>query len=175
MIVNVIGIDPGIVDTGVVRLSFFDTLKRVSVSHAVFHGFAVDKTPFLIRDWVRDETKGASEKPRVFIEKYVPRPGMAPNQRMLEIERALVGAFPSSERLPNMGIKNVVSQNLMQVLGVWKFSTTTHHQDLRSAARIALFGMAKYEGLNKILSDVVLDSIGPSPEWQVDVLKGVTL
>jgi hypothetical protein len=78
VIVNVIGIDPGIVDTGVVRLSFYDNLKRVSISHAVFHGFAVDKTPFEIRDWVRGEIQGASEKPRVFVEKYVPRPGMAP-------------------------------------------------------------------------------------------------
>jgi hypothetical protein len=47
----------------------------------------------------------------------------------------------------------------MELLGVWKFHTVTNHQDLRSAARIALYGMVKSETLNKVLYSVVDDHL----------------
>lgn len=56
----------------------------------------------------------------------------------------------------------------MNLLGVWKFSTVTHHQDLRSAARIALFGMLKNEETNRLLADVVADHLKGS-DWDVAV------
>jgi hypothetical protein len=61
--------------------------------------------------------------------------------------------------LNNTGVKKVVRQPLMELLGVWKFSTTTHHQDLRSAARIALLGMLKHQELNRLLTEVVKDNL----------------
>ena len=35
----------------------------------------------------------------------------------------------------------------------------THHQDLRSAARIALLGMLRDEQMNRLLADVVRDHL----------------
>ena len=68
--------------------------------------------------------------------------------------------------LPNMGVKKVVRRPLMELLGAWKFSTVTHHQDLRSAARIALLGMLKDPHMNRLLFDVVLDHI-EGRTWRV--------
>jgi hypothetical protein len=65
-----------------------------------------------------------------------------------------------------MGVKKVVKSPLMELLGVWDFRLKTHHQDLRSAARIALLGMLKDDHLNKLLTDVVADHLR-GENWNV--------
>jgi hypothetical protein len=68
--------------------------------------------------------------------------------------------------LMNTGVKKVVRRQLMDLLGVWSFSTVTHHQDLRSAARIAIYGMLKHAVMNELLADVVADHL-KGRTWQV--------
>ena len=68
--------------------------------------------------------------------------------------------------LQNMGVKKVVKSPLMELLGVWNFNTPTHHQDLRSAARIGLLGMLKDDILNKLLTDIVADHLS-GEAWDV--------
>ena len=62
---------------------------------------------------------------------------------MIRAEQDLRRVMPDARFLPNMGIKRVITQDLMELLEVWSFTTATHHQDLRAAARIALLGMVK--------------------------------
>jgi hypothetical protein len=170
---TIVGIDPGLVDTGVVRLSFYPSLKRVAISYVVAPRFALESTPQAIAAWIRGEAPAttADEKPHIFIEKYNSRPGMAPNQRMTDIERALTNEMSSAVRVNNMGVRNVITQEMMELLNVWKFPTTTHHQDLRSAARIALFGAVKDEALNGLVATFVRDYT----DWSIDMVKGASL
>jgi hypothetical protein len=55
---------------------------------------------------------------------------------------------------------------VLEALGAWKFQTTTHHQDLRSAAKIAVLGMMKQEHTNLLLAAIIRDHIDGRP-WKV--------
>lgn len=165
---TIVGIDPGLVDTGVVRITFYPKIKRVAVSSAVVAAFALDSSPQLIAGWIRGEAP-SGDRPRVFIEKYNPRPGIKANAKMQEMENALVRTVPHAERINNMGVKNIITTQMMQLFQVWTFSVPTHHQDLRSAARIALFGAVKDDELNRLVADAVRD------HWPIDLFKAVNL
>jgi hypothetical protein len=142
----VVGVDPGLVHTGVVSLLFKPDAKEILVSDRVVLGpNAAD---------VKAAVPLCGPAPHIFIEGYRPRSHYDSDQRMVsavsEIRAATKGTV-----LQNTGVKKVVKQPLMELLGCWKFSTVTHHQDLRSAARIALLGMLKDDLLNSLLTDVV--------------------
>ena len=167
--VHVIGIDPGLVDTGLVALSLdkgtlsLDKGQRtITVQHAVVEGYDVDK----IEEWVR-----ARPRSEVFAEKYRPRKHLSSDERMVKGEALLKSRLAQGMHLPlhllnNTGVKTTVKPGVLQLLGLWKFSTSTHHQDLRSAARIAVLGMLKHPDMNRLLADVVRDAINGST-WRV--------
>lgn len=159
-VAHVIGIDPGIVDTGVVRLLFKPHLKRLEVGHTVIAGDDAQA----VAEWALD-SKFVSV-PKVFVEKYTPRLKLDSDVRMVDAERHLRQALPDAKILPNQGIKRVIPQSLMEVFGVWSWPTVTHHQDLRSAGRIALLGMVKDTQLNRVMADVVRDHLEDRP-WRV--------
>ena len=79
---------------------------------------------------------------------------------MRSIEAALKRSLPSVEILDNTGVKKVVTKPLMQLLDCWDFPTVTHHQDLRSAARIALYGGLKDQEINSLLTKIVMKQLG---------------
>lgn len=147
-VVHVVGVDPGLVHSGVVGLRFNTIDRTLDLDTVLVQGLGVDQ----IADW----SKVTSQ---VFIEAYRPRQRLNNDVRMMQAEQALRAALPSAKFIPNMGIKKIVTQELMEMLGVWKFSTTSHHQDLRSAARIALLGMMKSTVMNQVLATVVRDNI----------------
>ena len=70
--------------------------------------------------------------------------------------------------LRNTGVKKVVTQELMELCHCWKFPSKTHHQDLRSAARIALLGMMLDDTLNKVLYTYATDNVD-GRTWNVTV------
>lgn len=147
-VTHVIGIDPGLVHTGLVELYFDDTNKVLDVDTKVTSGIDLP----LVKAWC-----AASRD--VYIEQYRPRQRLQQDVRMVQLEQDLRRTLPTAKFLTNMGIKNVVTEELMRLLGLWKFTTVTHHQDLRSAARIALLGMMKNADLNEVLSTVVREHI----------------
>jgi hypothetical protein len=55
---------------------------------------------------------------------------------------------------------------LLEVLGLWSFSTPTNHDDLRSAARILVLGMLKDEEMNQLLTYILIDHIEGKP-WAI--------
>lgn len=152
--ITIAGIDPGLVHTGVVAMSFDRAVKGVWVYSHVIDGPDVQA--------VKDVLDPGAV---VFIEGYRARSNFSTDQRMVsavsDFRKGLGGTV-----LQNMGVKKVVKSPLMELLDVWNFNTPTHHQDLRSAARIALLGMLKDDILNKLLTDIVADHLS-GEAWDV--------
>ena len=63
--------------------------------------------------------------------------------------------LPSAKIINNSGVKSIVTKELLQLLDLYDWSTTTHHNDLRSAARIALLAMLRDERANNRLAKFV--------------------
>lgn len=152
---HIVGVDPGIVHTGVVRMSFETTDQLIVVTHVALAGCI----PVQVANVCLDAT--------VFVEDYRPRGNVyGTDAKMRDAVARLKQTMPKAKLLDNTGVKKVVTQDLMELLGVWKFSTPTHHQDLRSAARIALYGMLKDNNWNQLLSDIVRAKLDGGP-WKV--------
>lgn len=149
--VVIIGIDPGLVHTGVVAIELDDLRRSWHVEPHVVAGLDVDE--------VKDIVTSYDAKDYVFIEAYRPRSHYGTDARMGKGVADMKAAIKGSTALDNTGVKQVVGQPLMEMLGVWKFSQTTHHQDLRSAARIGLYGALKVPYLNQILTEFVTDQL----------------
>lgn len=145
---HVIGIDPGLVHTGCVHLFLRPGLRVLEVEDHLITGLDAKA----VASWIQQ----IPDKHYVFVEKYAPRQSLNSDVRMVQGEQDLRREIPHATFLSNTGIKSVVSQELMEAAGVWRFHTPTHHQDLRSAARIALLGMLKDPELNRMLADLVL-------------------
>lgn len=150
--IEVIGVDPGLVDTGVVQFLFNRPTKEITVVPSI------GVVPTIHR----------RHPQHIFIEGYRPRAHMSTDKDMIE----LVAGYRQSTKgtvLDNTGVKKIVGRPLMELLGVWLFKQTTHHQDLRSAARIAILGMLKDEEMNELIADIVRDHLEGKP-WHVVVL-----
>lgn len=156
--IYVAGVDPGLVHTGVVRLEFEPEFREITVCHTVING----PSPSQVRHAAFANFDLADHG---FIEGYRPRSNLGTDKRMVEAVQAIRQAT-GFKVLLNTGVKKVVKQPLMDLLGVWKFSTPTHHDDLRSAARIALLGMLKDDGLNALVTDVVRSHLA-GRTWRV--------
>lgn len=152
-ITHVIGVDPGIVHTGAVRMVFKPVPRKIVVEEFVQTGCK----PGLVKQWA----DGFDTNPdAVFVEDYRPRGNVyGTDKAMQQAIAGFRGEWRTAKLLDNTGVKKVVTKDLMDLLGVWKFTARTHHQDLRSAARIALFGMLKDEQHNALLSTVVRDHL----------------
>lgn len=158
--VHVVGIDPGLVHTGVVLMIFHPHTREVVIDDLVLAG-AQSSDAARIKMFF-----GVTEEEHIFIEGYKPRSHFDSDSRMTQLVNDLKRELKGSTVLNNMGILKVVKQPLMEALQVWNFKTKTHHQDLRSAARIALLGMMKDDNLNRLLADFMRDMLDGKP-WDV--------
>ena len=164
-----VGVDPGLVDTGVVAIHI-DTLTRVFAPVATLaKGLDTEELTHAIR---RTWSPGYTYSHFTFIEKYRPRSHFNTDNRMLEGVREFSKVVDNPVVLDNMGIKKIVLPNVMKTLGLWQFSTSSHHQDLRSAAAIALLGMIKNDRLNTWLYDI-LDGTYTTNRWHIQSTRNV--
>ena len=161
-VTHVVGIDPGLVHTGIVRMAFLPADREVWVSHAALTG----ADPDMVRWAVLGDDMLHPISPRIFIEAYRSRSHFNTDAKMSAAVRDIQLALPGSKVLDNTGVKKIVKPAFMQRLKVWQFVTPTHHQDLRSAARIGLLGMFKDAELNKLLADFIIDHIN-GKDWDV--------
>jgi len=145
-VLHVAGVDPGIVHTGVVVLRLDTDKLRLHTTWRVVDGLDAAETAA----WVLD-----MGEPQVFIEKYRPRSHYGTDERMVKAERDFKLAMPRAVLIDNTGIKKVVTDDLLNLLELWKFALPSHHQDLRSAARIAVLGMLRDPVMNKELARYV--------------------
>lgn len=163
---RIVGIDPGLVHTGVVEFTFIPDERLVFVKPTVVPGTsaqaaidAVVPIGSLLTD-----VAGA-----VFIEAYTPRSHFESDGRMVVLVKDIHRYIPKSEVIPNTGVKKVITPALLGALNCWTFSTKTHHQDLRSAALIGLYGMVKHPNFNQVLAEFLRDHIDGNP-WKVEVV-----
>lgn len=163
------GVDPGLVDTGIVQISFDTDTQRWYVIHTVFKG-VVDaqgkrRIPSAeIADYLNAEVPSHA---MIYIEAYRPRSHYQNDAEMGRAINDLKARIKKAKSLDNTGMKKIVKPALMQRLNVWAFSTKTHHQDLRSAAMIALYGMLKDEVGNNVLFQFLCDELAGRPWTQV--------
>lgn len=161
---TMIGIDPGVVDTGVVCITFYPDEKKIWVDHKVFHKLSLNNVDEL-QEYVQAYDQNAVK--HVVIEDYDARSNFNNDKHMASLVTLLKQSLPGAKALNNAGILTLIKPALMKALDVWTYPTPTNHNDLRSAARIALLAMAKDDtGLAELLSLVVKDHLYGT-EWLV--------
>ena len=166
----IIGIDPGIVHTGIVAYGICTHRpNRIPMIYRV-----IDTEDADAEDRVKLITEGVSkfledmlpeiaainyateETPMlVFIEDYRSRASSnKPDAQMREIVSALRRLLPLANVVDNTGSKKIARPELMRSLGLNTFRAT-HHQDLQAASRIMIYGALKQEHLNTLLAELL--------------------
>ena len=163
------GVDPGLVNTGIVQISFNTDTQRWLVTHQVFKGeLDTNRRTHIPSGKIAGYLNAnVSSDGRVFVEAYRPRSHYQNDAEMGRAINDLKAQVKTAKTIDNTGMKKVVKPALMKALNVWSFSTKTHHQDLRSAAMISLYGMLKDEVGNSVLFQVLRDELAGRPWTQV--------
>lgn len=160
-IISLVGIDPGLVHSGVVGIELNTEKKIVIIDHRIVEG---DNVKLISRIAAGFAEHGGES--HIFIEKYIDRAtAFATHGKMRVMEADLKNALTAAKLIDNTGVKKVVTPKLMKLLDVWDFPMT-NHRDLQAAARIALYGALKDDRLNTILAKIVMDHLDGSP-WLV--------
>ena len=175
MQLTLIGIDPGIVDTGVISIRLDTIREQWNITTQVWTNVTRrDKQALVIDSDFLDELTAfvyheEMENKATFtgIEGYRPRGrDMRLDQNMQGLVQSIHGTIKGSVIVDNTGIKNVVKEPMLKLFRVNKFPST-HHADLKSAARVALKLGINNEFLNRILSDFVRDNLNGSSPWSL--------
>ena len=153
-ILTVVGVDPGLVNTGMVALRFSRSHRSMIIEEEALIGIDPNSALQFTTNYPANH---------IFIEAYRPRSHFDTDAKMGEGVNELRRRLKGSVTLSNTGVKQVVRQPLMELLHCWNFSTRTNHQDLRSAARIAILGMLKDPELNELLALIVHDHLKDKP------------
>lgn len=161
--VTVIGIDPGLIDTGLVSLTFSRITRGIWVHYAVE---SRAKAPEIAENVRLLRAAHWSPEYHLFIEGYRPRSNFNTDVKMLELITQLKAEMPAAKVINNTGIKKVVKPKLLEFLKIDSFPLTTNHGDLVSAGRILVLGMLKDPELNKLLTFVFTDLYEGHP-WTV--------
>jgi hypothetical protein len=151
----VAGVDPGIVHTGLVVLEFDVENMQYRHQHAVIDGLDAPATADALDELIRPHSRVVAD---VFVEKYRVRSGFSNDERMIQANKDFRIEL-RGHMLPNTGVKQVVSADLLRLLDIYQFPQVTHHQDLRSAARIAVLGMLLDTQHNSTLYRYVTDTL----------------
>lgn len=152
----VVGIDPGIVNTGIVVYFINPHDRCVIIKHTAIEGCKTDDIFSFLS--MHLDVSDANPWTYVFVEAYRPRSHFDTDARMGAAVNEIKKMGPEIYALDNSGVKNVVSRALLELLHSWSFTTKSNHQDVRSAARIAILGMLKNEHLNRLLADIVVSN-----------------
>ena len=154
--VSIIGIDPGLVHTGVVVASFDEEMRQILIEYAVIEG---DNHPKTTAETLEAVGYRENLNTYAFIETYRERgTAYSTNPQMRKLVQDFADQFPKAVLVDNTGSKQVVKPHLLRLLGLEKFPAT-HHQDLQAAARILVYGALKDSLLNQLLSQVVRDHL----------------
>lgn len=87
----------------------------------------------------------------VVVEKFELRDGSADNS-VLETISEIMTWFPSAVLFRNAGYASDIPNELLKELNLYKFSKS-HHQDIRAAARLALF-WAMRNDIQEVIDDI---------------------
>jgi hypothetical protein len=174
---TLIGVDPGIKDTGLVALRFDSREKTWSVGHQVWADVPRrnEKTRAIteldpaytigLPLFLKQEESNAPTFSGV--EGYRQRGNnVRQDQDMLYMVDKTHKLMPGSMVVDNTGIKNVVTRDMLKLFGVARFNESTNHADLVSASRVALKVGISIPVLNEILYQFILDNVEGEP-WSL--------
>ena len=147
---QVFGIDPGIVHTGLVELNWGFHNRKLRVNARSVDGITEQSVIELQK---RIEQR-MWRKSNIIVEEYRPKSHFSTDTKMVEGQAMLKLHLPSAKIINNSGVKSIVTKELLQLLDLYDWPTT-HHNDLRSAARIALLAMLRDERANNRLAEFV--------------------
>lgn len=147
MRISLVGIDPGIVDTGVVWLDIYPSRRG-------FHsgGFAVKGMGEEAVEEILRKLPDLAATSHFYVEKFRPRSHFAHDDKMVTGCRDLARAF-DGKLIDNSGIKKIITPSQLQMFEIDGPWPSTHHGDILSAARILLLGAFKDPELNEIFYD----------------------
>lgn len=158
-----IGIDPGVVHTAGVALRIYPYNRMLNTIPFVVEGIVPDELDRMIA-WANYFPATS----KVYIEKYRPRSNLHHDMDMIAAVDYLKRGCHNSEVLDNTGVVKIIRPNLLKLLNLWNFSQRTHHQDLRSAARIMLLGMLKDPEINEAMYYIVNDIQVNASAWIIN-------
>lgn len=144
-----IGIDPGLVHTAGVAVQASRSITSFTIHTKVVDGIS-DSALAEMAEWAREKAVDA-----VAIEGYRPRGHYQGDSNMMQAIKHLQTLIPGSKQVPNMGVKKVITNDTLKLLRLWSFQPKTHHQDLRSPARIGLFHYAQAPLGSERLYDII--------------------
>ena len=166
----IIGIDPGIVHTGIVAYAIcthgpcqipmiYRVIDTEDAAKDERHRIISDGVSQFLEDMLPTLTSqnyAVQETPMlIFIEDYRSRASSnKPDAQMREIVSALRRLLPLANVVDNTGSKKIARPELMRSLGLNTFRAT-HHQDLQAASRIMIYGALKQEHLNTLLAELL--------------------
>lgn len=157
----VAGVDPGIVHTGLVVLDFTPSARELEISHAVIDGLDAHTTRAELEAIIHPRSITTID---TYVEKYRVRGGHATNDQMLAAN-PLFQSVLAAHLQSNTGVQTTVNNAMLKLMELWHWPTT-HHQDLRSAARIAVLGMLLDKYLNTIVYQYITDNLN-GRTWNV--------
>jgi hypothetical protein len=165
--VNLIGVDPGIVDTAAVWIRIDTENKIFEVEEKVWREVTTrgpKGTITVDERFLNKLRKFCRGQQHVFIENYRNR-GRNPNQdqKMSMLVQVIHSTLSGSKLVDNTGVKNVVLEDTLELLGLHVATQKTHHNDIKSAKRIALKGAYQDPALNKLVADLVRDRLEGVP------------
>ena len=148
---QVFGVDPGIVHTGLVELNWDFHNQELRITARSVDGIT-EQSVIELRRCIQ---RRVWRKSNIIVEEYRPKSHFSSDTKMVEGQAMLKSYLPSAKIINNSGVKSIVTKELLQLLNLYDWSTTTHHNDLRSAARIALLAMLRDERANNRLAKFV--------------------
>ena len=153
---ELVGIDPGLVSTGLVYIKLMPDKKEfVTMSHAI-DGMDAETVA---------QRAGLYSPATVFVEDYRPRNKLQQSLPMVKGMALLQEALPKAKFLPNWGVTSLVTKPMLELLDLWRSTIWTNHNDIRSAARIGLLAGLKDREFNSALATLVEDSLSSTP-WK---------
>lgn len=158
-----IGIDPGIVHTAGALLAIYPLSRMVVTINHVVDGIKPAELDEMLK-WVNC----VPLTDKVFIEKYRPRSNLHHDMDMIAGVDYLKRGCHNSEVLDNTGVVKTIRPNLLKLFNLWDFQQKTHHQDLRSAARIMLLGMLRNPEINETMYHIVNDIQANASAWTIN-------
>lgn len=164
----IVGVDPGLVDTGIVAITFYSKARQWAINTGVVRRQnPLDKIDLDEIERVARNLAMRTSRSKIFVEEYRPRLKLQTDKEMLEMQSLLRKKLDYAVFLPNMGIKQLITSDFMKMLHVWNFpQSPTHHQDLRSAARIALLGAIKDDEAAEYVNQYARDQlVQPVRHW----------
>lgn len=169
MKLSLTGVDPGIIDTGLVRIDLNPIEREWSVTAQVLHkmvqhqnqAVTIDESALLL-------TSVLSMGSLAGVEGYRPRGRNQVQDRMMTTLVQRIDKIKGFEVVENTGIKQVVTPATLKLFKVDRFDLPTNHADLKSAARVALLRGYKDPVANEIICMFFEDMLYPegSP-WQL--------